>query len=90
MVVVLKDGLMEHLTRDIIIKVKSMAGVNLLGLIKVLSLEILLITTFMEVVFTNGQMEESLMEIGKTTRWKVMERLHGQMAEDMWDNILMT
>lgn len=80
---VLKDGLMVLPTRVNTLKVKSMAKANLLGLIIALTQEISWTTTFMEQVSMSGPTVESIPEIGKITKWKVMEHLLGQMAESM-------
>ena len=62
---------------------RSMGLENLLGLMVVHSQAPLLTIILRDQVFMNGQMEEYLMEIGKTTRWMAMVHLLGQMAEDM-------
>ena len=66
-----------------ILKEKSMEKENFNGQM-VVSIPVILMTIiFMERVSMNGLMEEFTMEIGLTTKWKVMELSHGQMVEDM-------
>lgn len=82
----LKDGLMEHLTRDNMLKERSMAKVNLHGLIRAPSLVISSIITSTVLVFMNGLMEEFTLATGRTTKWKDTVPSHGLMAESMSDN----
>ena len=80
---VLKDGQMELNMKASIYKAKSTERVNSLGLMVVLSQESFMIITFRVMEYMNGLMEEYLQVIGKTTKWKVMVLLLGQMAENM-------
>lgn len=66
-----------------ILKGKNMEKVNFNGQMVVSIPEILMTIIFMERVSTSGLMAEFTMEIGLTTKWKVMEHSHGQMVEDM-------
>ncbi len=75
-----KDGLMVHLMRDNMSKVKSMAVESLLGLMEALLLGNFLTTTFKAMVSTTGLMVESLLENGKTIRWMGTAHLLGQMV----------
>ena len=89
MVLVLKDGLMVHLMKGNIHKEKNMERENSHGQIIVHIQEISLITIFMEMVFTNGQMAEFFLEHGETIKWKDMVHSHGQMEENMLVNMSM-
>ena len=86
---VLRDGQMLLLMKVNTLKAKSTAGENSHGQMQALLLVISTITISMEMESTNGQMEESIQEIGKTIRWRAMVLLLGLTAENMWDNILM-
>lgn len=79
---VLKGGLMVLHMKDNMLKARNMAKVNSLGLMPVLLLEISLTTISMVMEFMNGQMAESTLVIGRTTRWKDTAPSHGLMAEN--------
>lgn len=88
-VLVLRDGLMELPMKVNIHKERSTEKESLLGLTIVLTPENSLTITSMDLVSMNGLMEESILETGKTIRWRVMELSRGQMAENMLANMLM-
>jgi hypothetical protein len=89
MVLVLKDGQMEHLMKGIMHKARNMARASSLGLTIALILENSMTTIFMAVEYMSGQMEECTLVNGETTRWRDMEHSHGQMAEGMWESTSM-
>jgi hypothetical protein len=85
-----RGGPMEHPTTASTNRERSTEEESSHGLTEVLSLEISSTIIFMELVSTNGLIDESSMESGKTTRWKVMAPLLGPMGGNMWVNTLMT
>lgn len=80
---VLRDGQTVHRTRDNTPRAKSTEEANSRGLMPALSQVTSKTTTFTEAEFMNGLTEESTLETGKITRWKVMVLLLGLMAESM-------
>ena len=82
MVMVLKPGQMVLDIRENTSKERNTAKDNSLGLMAALSLDSLSITILRVLENTIGQMEESLMDPGKTIRWKEVELSHGQTVED--------
>lgn len=61
---------------------------NFFGQINLLTVEILLITTFMDREGIGGLMVENTMAIGNVIRCMVKVFLHGQMVVNMMDNIM--
>ena len=72
------------------LKINSMDSVLKDGQMEHLMKANMLKAKSMERASSLGLMEEYSLEIGKTTRWKAMEHLLGQTAEDTLVNMLMT
>lgn len=86
----LRDGQTEHNMKDSILKGRNMEKASLFGLIRVLTMESLLIITSRGWVFTSGLMAGSTMVNGSITRCRVMAHSLGQMEGSMWASMMMT
>lgn len=85
-----KPGLISRFIRGTISRGKSTAKASSSGQMVLFTMVIFMITTFRVTESTSGLMEECIVVIGRTTKCTARESLHGQMAENMKVNMLMT
>ena len=85
-----KFGQMVLSLKETIQKGKSKAQVLFYGLMAAITLESFMITISMALEFINGQMEEYLKGLGKTTRCMEVDYLLGLMVESMKELTQMT
>lgn len=83
MVKVLKNGLTVHPTKGTTLMERNTALVSLFGAMEVPTQVNSSTTISMAKVFTNGMMEESSMESGRTTKWRDTVPSLGQTTGSM-------
>jgi len=86
----LKLGLMELVTKVIMLMERNTAMGGSHGLMEAHMMDSSLITISMDRESTNGQMVDSMKVIGRIIKWKEEEFLHGLTIEDMKESTMTT